>query len=110
MLIPKKDAKQYGAVHIDNYLTFIGFCKNIDNSNNCKVDIYINGDIINTIDANKSIKRIEDIYDIKGNCFEFELDDKYYDGSNILEVKSHNTKELMLNSPIKLINRNTNVK
>jgi hypothetical protein len=102
MIIPKRDAKYYGAVHIDNYLTFTGFCKKVDSDEICDVDVFVDGKKIDTLKADKKIGKVEDIYDIEGHGFEFELSDEYFEKSHLLEFKASNGEELV-NSKIQTI-------
>jgi len=105
MIIPKRDAQYYGAVHIDNYLTFTGFCKKVDSDEICDVDVFVDGKKIDTLKADKKIGKVEDIYDIEGHGFEFELSDEYFEKSHTLEFKASSGEELV-NSKIQTINKN----
>jgi hypothetical protein len=105
MIIPKRDAKYYGAVHIDNYLTFTGFCKKVDSEEICDVDVFVDGKKIDTLKADKKIGKVEDIYDIEGHGFEFELSDEYFEKSHLLEFKA-STGEELINSKIQTIDKN----
>ena len=109
MIIPQRNAKEYGAVHIDNYLTFTGFCKKVSSEDICDVDVYIDGKIIQTIVANKSINKIEQIYDIQGHGFEYNLEEKYFEKSHLLEFKSTNENVVLVNSGIQTIDK-SNIK
>jgi hypothetical protein len=104
MIIPKRDAKYYGAVHIDNYLTFTGFCKKVDSDEICDVDVFVDGKKIDTLEADKKIGKVEDIYDIEGHGFEFELSDEYFEKSHLLEFKASSGEELV-NSKIQTIDK-----
>jgi len=104
MIIPKRDAKYYGAVHIDNYLTFTGFCKKVDSDEICDVDVFVDGKKIDTLKADKKIGKVEDIYDIEGHGFEFDLSDEYFEKSHLLEFKASNGEELV-NSKIQTIDK-----
>jgi hypothetical protein len=105
MIIPKRDAKCYGAVHIDNYLTFTGFCKKVGSDELCEVDVVIDGKKIDTLKADKRIAKVEEIYDIEGHGFAFELEEKYFEKSHTLEFKASSGEELV-NSKIQTINKN----
>jgi len=105
MIIPKRDAKYYGAVHIDNYLTFTGFCKKVDSNEICDVDVFVDGKKIDTLKADKKIAKVEDIYDIEGHGFAFELEEKYFEKSHLLEFKASSGEELV-NSKIQTIDKN----
>lgn len=100
MLIPKQGAKTYGALHIDNYLTFVGFCKFVDNDEICSVDIFLDNNKIDTIPCNKSNQKIEEIYEISGHCFEYDLDEAYCDKRHKIAFKSSRDGAELFNSPI----------
>ncbi len=106
MIIPKRDAREYGAVHIDNYLTFIGFCKKVSSEDSCSVDIYMDGKKLDTVVADKCIENIENIYDIQGHCFKFDLEEKHFDKSHLLEFKASENNEELVNSGIQTIDKN----
>jgi len=105
MIIPKRDAKCYGAVHIDNYLTFTGFCKKVDSNEICGVDVFVDGKKIDTLKADKRIAKVEEIYDIEGHGFAFELEEKYFEKTHSLEFKASSGEELV-NSKIQTIDKN----
>lgn len=105
MIIPKRDAKCYGAVHIDNYLTFTGFCKKVDSDELCDIDVFMDGKKIDTLKADKRIAKVEEIYDIEGHGFLFELEEKYFDKTHTLEFKASSGEELV-NSKIQTIDKN----
>ena len=105
MIIPKRDAKYYGAVHIDNYLTFTGFCKKVDSDEICDVDVFVDGKKIDTLKADKKIGKVEDIYDIEGYGFEFDLSDEYFEKSHLLEFKASSSGEELVNSRIQTIDK-----
>lgn len=94
MLIPLKNSTKYGAVHIDNYLSFIGFCKNVINDENRKIEVYIDNVKIDEFLADKSLEKIRKIYDIDGFSFQYELPEKFYDKSHDIKFKS---EELLIN-------------
>ncbi|WP_321312859.1 hypothetical protein [Halarcobacter sp.] len=101
MLIPAKDAKSYGAIHVDNYLSFIGFCKKVDNEDIQTVDVYLDNKRIDSIQADKNIEKIEKLYDVKNHAFEFELPEEYIGKVHLLQFKCR--EEELVNSPIKTI-------
>jgi hypothetical protein len=104
MLIPKKNTKIYGIVHSKDYFSFIGFCKNIENNEIQKLDIYINSKLIDTIEANKKIEKVTELYDIGDFSFNYNLKDKYINEECILSFKYHNTELDIENSPLSLKN------
>lgn len=109
MIIPKKNAKSYGIVHMQNDFSFMGFCKNISNDKKAKVDIYINNNLVDTVDCNKYIQSIDDIYDLDKQSiyFEYILPNKYLEPDSI-SFKNHITHEELENSPIKINKKHYN--
>jgi hypothetical protein len=105
MLIPSKDVKSYGAIHVDNYLSFIGFCKKVDSEDIQTVDVYLDNKRINSLKANENIEKIEKIYKVKKHSFKYELPSEYYDRTHLLQFKCEN--EELVNSPIKTISEDT---
>lgn len=103
MLVPTREAKCYGAIHIDNYIEFTGFCKKVDSNDPQTVDIYLDGKKIESLLANQNIEKISRIYDINNHAFKFILNDNYFDKSYLLEFKVGN--DSLVNSPIKTIER-----
>ncbi len=107
MLVPKKNAKSFGAVHVDNYLGFIGFCKSAKSSEIEEVDVYLDNKKFKTIKANEKIDKIIKLYDLEddelSSCFSFDLDLKYFDKTHTLKFKCKD--EELTNSPIKTINK-----
>ena len=78
MIIPTRDAKSYGAVHIDHYLTFTGFCKKVYSDEIQSIDVFIDDKKINTLVCDKTIDKISQIYDIDGYGFEYDLPEIYF--------------------------------
>lgn len=104
MILQTRDAKCYGTIHIDNYLEFIGFCKKVDSDEAQVVDVYLDGEKIESILANQEIPKITQIYDIKNHSFKFVLKDTYFEKSHLLEFKCD--EEILVNSPVQTIDRN----
>lgn len=97
----QREAKIYGAVNTDSYITFNGFCKKIYSSEQQKIQVFIDGNLIDTIEANKSINEIEekyDIYDTNGFCFEYSVPKEYIGEKHVLEFKTEDDHQL-LHSP-----------
>lgn len=105
MLVPTREAKYYGAVHVDNYLTYQGFCKKVGSDELCSVDVYLDGIKIDTILADQCLVRIQNIYDVEGHCFLFDLKEEYLDKSHVLEFKASQTDEVLVNSKITTISK-----
>lgn len=103
MIVPPYEAKCYGAVHIDNYLSFIGFCKKVYSDEVCKVDVFLDDERIDSILCDKTVDKIEQIYEIGSHCFKYELDDKYFDKRHMLSFKCDG--EELLHSPIETISK-----
>lgn len=105
MLLPFKNAKTYGVIHTENYFTFLGFCKNVNNDEIQKIDVFLNDELIDTIDANKNLQKINDLYDIDGFSFIYNLSEIYIGEKNKISFRNHKTKEELQNSPYFLIDK-----
>lgn len=103
MIVPLKNAKTYGVLHTENYFSFLGFSKKVNSDEIQKVDIYLDDELIDTIVADKHLKKIEDIYELEGFAFEYILPNEYIGQKSIISFKNHETKEDLQNSPYKLI-------
>jgi len=103
LIIPKRDAKSYGAVHIDHYLTFTGFCKKVSNDEIQNIDVFIDGNKIDTIVCDKTIDKVSQIYDIEGHGFEYDLPETYFDKRHLLSFRCSDSGEELVNSPISTI-------
>ena len=57
-------------------------------------------------DNYKKLQKIEDIYDIEGFGFTYNLPEKYIGEKLVIYFKNHQTKEDLQNSPYTLINKN----
>ena len=100
MLIPRQNTNTFGAVHIDNYLDFIGFCKHVNNDYVCSVDIFFDDVKIDTLICDQSNQKLEEIYEISGHCFYYELNEKYCDKRHKISFKSSEDEIELFNSPI----------
>jgi hypothetical protein len=103
LIIPKRDAKSYGAVHIDYYLTFVGFCKKVSSDEIQNIDLFIDGNKIDTIVCDKTIDKVSQIYDIEGHGFEYDLPETYFDKRHLLSFRCSDSGEELVNSPISTI-------
>jgi hypothetical protein len=105
LIIPTRDAKSYGAVHIDHYLTFTGFCKKVYSDEIQSIDVLIDGQKVDTIPCDKTIEKVSKIYDIDGYGFEYDLPEIYFDRRHILSFRCSDSGEELVNSPISTIAR-----
>lgn len=103
MILPKANQKSYGVLHTENYFSFTGFCKKVNSDEIQKVDIYLDDVLIDTILADKKLQKIEDIYDIEGFGFTYNLPTEFIGNKRSISFKNHQTKEDLQNSPYKLL-------
>ncbi|WP_419675802.1 hypothetical protein ACN2CX_10795 [Aliarcobacter butzleri] len=107
MISPIQPNKTYGILHTDSYFSFIGFAKKIESDETQKIDIYLDDKLIDTIEANEFIQKIDDIYDVENKAFSYNLPFKYIDGAkHQVSFKNHSSQDELLNSPYTLINKN----
>jgi hypothetical protein len=102
MSLLERNAKIYGAVETETYITFEGFCKKIYDTEQQKVDIFIDDKKIDTIVANQKIPKIEDTYEVfdtEGFCFTYKLPKEYIGEKHKLEFKNIHGEQLV-HSPI----------
>lgn len=104
MILPKAKQKSYGVIHTENYFSFTGFCKKVNSDEIQKVDIYLDDVLIDTILADKKLQKIEDIYDIEGFGFTYNLPTEFIGNKKSINFKNHQTKEDLQNSPYELLN------
>ena len=96
--------KEHGAVKQGKYgITFIGYYKKSDSNDIYDIDVYIDGSRIETLKADKKLKKIKDIFDIDSNGFEFILKDKYLQESRLLEFKESKSGKLLIDGSVKTI-------
>lgn len=103
MILPKANQKSYGVLHTENYFSFTGFCKKVNSDEIQKVDIYLDDVLIDTILADKKLQKIEDIYDIEGFGFTYNLPNEFIGNKKSINFKNHQTKEDLQNSPYELL-------
>lgn len=103
MILPKTNQKSYGVLHTENYFSFTGFCKKVNSDEIQKVDIYLDDVLIDTILADKKLQKIEDIYDIEGFGFTYNLPTEFIGNKKSINFKNHQTKEDLQNSPYELL-------
>jgi len=95
--------KIYGVLHTENYFSFYGFCKKIQCDEIQKIDVYLDNQLIETINANKTLTQIEDTYNLDNFGFQYTLPEKYIGEKHTLYFKNHETQEDLQNSPYTLI-------
>lgn len=105
MIVPLKNVKSYGVLHTENYFTFLGFSKKVNSDDIQRIDIFLDDKLIDTITADKTLQKIDDIYDINGFGFTYNLPDIYIGENHIISFKNHETKEDLQNSPYTLIDK-----
>ena len=105
MIVPLKNAKTYGVLHTENYFSFLGFSKKVSSDEIQKIDVYLDNELIDIIISDKHLQKIEDIYDINGFGFTYNLPEKYIGENHIISFKNHETKEDLQNSPYTLIDK-----
>lgn len=106
MIVPSKNQKTYGVLHTENYFSFLGFCKKVNSDEIQKVDIYLDDVLIDTIIADKHLQKIEDIYELDGFGFNYDLPEEYIGQKSLISFKNHETQENLQNSPYGLIREN----
>lgn len=105
MIVPSKNQKTYGVLHTENYFSFLGFCKKVNSDEIQKVDIYLDDVLIDTIIADKHLQKIEDIYELDGFGFSYDLPEEYVGQKSLISFKNHETQENLQNSPYVLIDK-----
>lgn len=106
MIVPLKNDKSYGIIHTNNYFSFLGFSKNVDNNQIQKIDIFLDNELIDIINADKNLQDIDNLYNIEGFSFTYLLPNKYIDGQkHKISFRNHETKEELQNSPYTLIDK-----
>lgn len=101
----ERNAKIYGAVETETFITFEGFCKKIYHTEQQKVEVFIDNEKIDTILANQKISNIEDTYEVfdtEGFCFTYKLPQKYIGKKHKLEFKNIDGEQL-IHSPFSTI-------
>lgn len=108
MIVPSKNQKTYGVLHTENYFSFLGFCKKVNSDEIQKVDVYLDDVLIDTIIADKHLQKIEDIYELDGFGFSYDLPEEYIGQKSLISFKNHETQENLQNSPYVLIHKDNN--
>ena len=106
MTSPIQPDKTYGVLHTDSYFSFLGFAKKIGSDEAQKIDIYLDDKLIDTIEADKFIQKIDDMYDVENQAFTYNLPTKYMGEKASISFKNHASQDELLNSPYTLIDKN----
>lgn len=106
MTSPIQPNKTYGVLHTESFFSFLGFAKKIGSSEIQKIDVYLDDKLIDTIEANKFIEKIDDMYDVENQAFSYNLPIEYIGKKATISFKNHDSQENLLNSPYILIDKN----
>ena len=98
--------KTYGVLHTENYFSFLGFAKKIGSDEIQKVDVFLDDKLIDTIEANELIQKIDDMYDVENKAFKYNLPSEHIGKKAIISFKNHDSGEELLNSAYTLIDKN----
>ena len=98
--------KTYGVLHTENYFSFLGFAKKIGSHQTQKIDVFLDDKLIDTIEANEFIQKIDDMYDVENKAFKYNLPSEHIGKKAIISFKNHDSGEELLNSPYTLIDKN----
>ena len=98
--------KTYGVLHTENYFSFLGFAKKVGSDEIQKIDVFLDDKLIDTIEANEFIQKIDDMYDVESKAFTYNLPTQYIGKKAIISFKNHDSGEELLNSPYTLIDKN----
>ncbi|MDX4012711.1 hypothetical protein Q6A86_06875 [Aliarcobacter skirrowii] len=106
MTSPIQPNKTYGVLHTDSYFSFLGFAKKIGSDEIQKIDVFLDDKLIDTIEANEFIQKIDDMYDVENKAFTYNLPTQYIGKKSVISFKNHVSGEELLNSPYTLIDKN----
>ncbi len=106
MISPIQLGKTYGVLHNESFFSFLGFAKKIGSDETQKIDVFLDNKLIDTIEANEFIQKIDDMYDVENKAFTYNLPVQYIGKKAIISFKNHDSGEELLNSPYTLIDKN----
>ncbi|WP_066345816.1 hypothetical protein [Aliarcobacter cryaerophilus] len=106
MTRPIQTGKTYGALNTEDYFSFIGFAKKVGSDEIQKIDVFLDDKLIDNIEANEFIQKIDDMYDVKNKAFKYNLPSEHIGKKAIISFKNHDSGEELLNSPYILIDKN----
>lgn len=98
--------KTYGVLHTESFFSFLGFAKKVGSDEIQKIDVFLDDKLIDTIEANEFIQKIDDMYDVESKAFTYNLQIKYIGQKSTISFKNHDSGEELLNSPYTLIDKN----
>ena len=98
--------KTYGVLHTESFFSFLGFAKKVGSDETQKIDVFLDDKLIDTIEANEFIQKIDDMYDVESKAFTYNLPTQYIGKKAIISFKNHDSGEELLNSPYTLIDKN----
>ncbi|MDD2509168.1 MAG: hypothetical protein PHS78_09065 [Aliarcobacter skirrowii] len=106
MTSPIQPNKTYGVLHTESFFSFLGFAKKVGSDEIQKIDVFLDDKLIDTIEANEFIQKIDDMYDVESKAFTYNLPTQYIGKKAIISFKNHDSGEELLNSPYTLIDKN----
>ncbi|WP_066355845.1 hypothetical protein [Aliarcobacter skirrowii] len=106
MTSPIQPNKTYGVLHTESFFSFLGFAKKIGSDETQKIDVFLDDKLIDTIEANELIQKIDDMYDVESKAFTYNLPTQYIGKKAIISFKNHDSQDELLNSPYTLIDKN----
>ncbi len=106
MTSPIQLGKTYGVLHTESFFSFLGFAKKVGSDEIQKIDVFLDNKLIDTIEANEFIQKIDDMYDVESKAFKYNLPSEHIGKKAILSFKNHDTQDELLNSPYTLIDKN----
>src|SRR5574344_628878 len=106
MISPIQLGKTYGVLHTESFFSFLGFAKKVGSDEIQKIDVFLDNKLIDTIEANEFIQKIDDVYDVESKAFTYNLPTQYIGKKAIISFKNHDSGEELLNSPYTLIDKN----
>ncbi|MDX4038442.1 hypothetical protein [Aliarcobacter skirrowii] len=106
MISPIQADKTYGVLHTESFFSFLGFAKKVGSDEIQKIDVFLDDKLIDTIEANEFIQKIDDMYDVESKAFTYNLPVQYIGKKAIISFKNHDSGEELLNSPYTLIDKN----
>ena len=77
MISPIQTGKTYGVLHTESFFSFLGFAKKVGSDETQKIDVFLDDKLIDTIEANKFIQKIDDMYDVESKAFTYNLPLQY---------------------------------
>ncbi|MBL0707441.1 MAG: motility associated factor glycosyltransferase family protein, partial [Sulfurimonas sp.] len=100
-----KEKQEYGAVLSEYGITFIGYYKKADSENIYDINVYLDGECIESLRSDKKLKKVEEFFDVNSNGFEFVLEEKYFDKSHLLEFKERKSGKPLMDGCVNTISK-----